>query len=63
MQATSPRAPASTGFMYYHYWFAGQELLDGPIDARLTGDVDLPFCLMWANENWTRRWDGRNRTS
>ena len=47
------------GFMYYHYWFAGQELLEGPIRSRLTGDVDLPFCLMWANENWTRRWDGR----
>ena len=45
--------------MYYHYWFAGQELLEGPIRSRLTGNVDLPFCLMWANENWTRRWDGR----
>ena len=48
-----------SGFMYYHYWFAGQELLEGPIRSRLTGNVDLPFCLMWANENWTKRWDGR----
>ncbi len=59
LQATLARDAGIAGFMYYHYWFAGQELLEGPIRSRLTGDVDLPFCLMWANENWTRRWDGR----
>jgi lipopolysaccharide biosynthesis protein len=47
------------GFMYYHYWFAGKQLLQKPILDRIQGDVRLPFCLMWANENWTRRWDGR----
>jgi len=47
------------GFMYYHYWFAGRQLLERPIFDRVAGDVGLPFCLMWANENWTRRWDGR----
>jgi lipopolysaccharide biosynthesis protein len=48
------------GFMYYHYWFAGKQLLDTPIQDRVRGDLSLPFCLMWANENWTRRWDGRD---
>ena len=47
------------GFMYYHYWFAGQRLLNLPIDKLAESDVNKPFCIMWANENWTRRWDGR----
>lgn len=59
LQATFASDAGINGFMYYHYWFAGVELLGGPIRARLAGDVDLPFCVMWANENWTRRWDGR----
>jgi lipopolysaccharide biosynthesis protein len=48
------------GFMYYHYWFAGTRLLNLPIDKLAESDVNKPFCIMWANENWTRRWDGRS---
>ena len=58
-QAARARGAGIGGFVFYHYDFGGRRLLQGPVETFLKApEIDIGFCLMWANENWTRRWDG-----
>ncbi len=59
-QAQLARAYGIEAFCYWHYWFNGRQLLERPFEQVLdSGQPDFGFCLAWANENWTRRWDGQ----
>jgi glycosyltransferase involved in cell wall biosynthesis len=58
-QAALARKHGIYGFAYYHYWFNGKRLLERPFNEVLsTKAPQFPFCVCYANENWTRRWDG-----
>lgn len=47
------------GFCFYHYWFLGKKVLEKPLEKMLNNNkANLPFCLAWANEAWTKTWHG-----
>lgn len=62
LQAEQMRQGGVYGQVFYHYWFSGRMILEKPAQMLLAhADIAMPFCFCWANENWTRRWDGNER--
>lgn len=58
-QAKMAKDHGINGFVFHHYWFNGKKVLDTPINNWLNDPtIDLPLAINWANESWTRRWDG-----
>jgi len=58
-QAELARENGIYGFCYYHYWFDGKRLMNEPLDALLESKKpDFPFMFCWANEDWSRKWEG-----
>ncbi|ABI62432.1 glycoside hydrolase family 99-like domain-containing protein [Granulibacter bethesdensis] len=50
-----------SGFCFYYYYFAGKKLLYKPIENYINSDISAPFFFLWANENWSKRWDGGDK--
>jgi glycosyltransferase involved in cell wall biosynthesis/2-polyprenyl-3-methyl-5-hydroxy-6-metoxy-1,4-benzoquinol methylase len=61
-EATVARRFGVFGFCFYYYWFNGRKLLERPLAQFLEqGQPDFPFCICWANANWTRHCCGQER--
>ena len=58
-QAALAKEHGIHGFVFYHYWFNGKQVLEFPVKNMVAQKKpDFPFILCWANENWSRNWDG-----
>lgn len=60
-QANLMKHAGISGLIFYHYWFSGRRILEKPVQILYSQpDIQIPFCFCWANENWTRKWDGND---
>lgn len=66
-QAELAKEAGIEGFCYWHYWFGnGRKVLDMPFrEVLCSKEPDYPFCLGWANHDWTTKtWEkGKSFTS
>lgn len=50
------------GFCVYYYWFSGKSLMTRALETwKCNTQVRSRIFLCWANENWTRAWDGLDK--
>ena len=62
-QAELARKYEVDGFCFYHYWFKGKKLLEKPMELLLEHpEINIEYCLSWANETWSRRWTGEEKS-
>ncbi len=60
-QAEDMRKACVDALVFYHYWFSGKLILEKPSQILLANkNIEMPFFFCWANENWTRKWDGND---
>ncbi len=58
-QAALARQYKVYGFSIYQYWFKGKQLMEKPMEILLNHpEIDINYCITWANETWTRTWYG-----
>lgn len=58
-QAIIAKKYGVSSFCYYHYWFKDKKVMYKGVEKILEdGEPDIPFIFCWANEPWTRNWDG-----
>lgn len=61
-QANLAKTFGIDAFCYYMYWFNGRRVLEKPLDQLIENrNIEKEFCVCWANENWTRTWDGNEK--
>ncbi|CAK0800459.1 unnamed protein product [Prorocentrum cordatum] len=53
------------GFLFYHYWFTGKGVKKPMVMEKIPslmledGEPNMRYFFNWANEPWTRMWNGR----
>ena len=59
-QAEMAKKAGIHAWCFYHYRFGSKRIMDIPVNNFLNEpSLNMPFCLMWANENWARTWEGK----
>jgi len=56
-QADMAKKSGVHAWCFYHYDFGDKRLMDQPVNQFLSNkDIDMPFCIMWVNDDWKRTW-------